>query len=72
MDIILSNGSDRYGAHISRYIAEYLFFESNNNIYISKKFKYYNCLFFEPFRVLCESTSKTAPKNNIVNNIPSS
>lgn len=68
MDIILSNGSDRYGAHISRYIAEFLFFESNNNIYISKKFKYYNCLFFEPFRVLCESTSKTAPKKNIVNN----
>lgn len=68
MDIILSNGTDRYGAHISRYISEYLYFESNNNIFISKKFKYYNDLFFKPFHLLCKVTDKIGPKTNYHDN----
>ena len=65
--IILANGTDRYCAHISRYISEYLYFEPNN-IYMSNKFKYYNCLFFKPFRLLCKTTDKIAPKSNYLNN----
>ena len=65
MEIILANGSDRYGAHISRYITEYLNFELDNRIYISKNFKYYNKLFFKPYIILCTSTMKSAPKKNI-------
>lgn len=68
MKIILANGEDRYGAHISRYIAEYLYFESDYDIYIFNNFKYHNHLFFKPFHLLCKTTNEIAPKNNYPDN----
>ena len=68
MQIILANGTDRYGAHISRYISEYLYFELNHDIYIYKKFKYYNNLFIKPFTLLCKTTNTKAPKSNFPDN----
>jgi hypothetical protein len=68
MNIILANGGDRYGAHISRYISEYLFYESTKTIYISRQFKYYNELFFKPFIFLCQTTQDIAPKTNFPDN----
>ena len=68
MKITLANGGDRYGAHISRYITEYLYFESDNDIYIYNNFKYFDSLFFKPFHLLCKTTNKIGPKTNYHDN----
>ncbi len=68
MSIILANGTDRYGAHISRYVSEYLYFEYDYDIYITNKFKYFDCLFFKPFHILCKATNEIAPKTNFPDN----
>lgn len=62
--IILTEGSDRYGAHITRYIIDYIYFNlSQNDIYISTKFKYFNRLFFIPFKSLCKHTNENPVKD---------
>ena len=51
--LIISQGSDRYGAHFVRSLIDYMYFK-DEEMYFSKKFKYYNRVFFTPFKLLCK------------------
>ena len=51
--LIIPQGTDRYGAHIVRSILDFIYFK-DEELFFSKKFKYYNRVFFEPFKVLCK------------------
>lgn len=67
--IILTEGGDRYGAHICRYITDYIYFNTlNKEIFVSSIFKYKTRLFFNVFYNLCSPINKKPPKTLFPNN----